>query len=125
MTALLEIRDLKAEIAGKQILNGYNLTVKPGEVHAIMGPNGSGKSNVLLCVVGAVRLYDHEGQALFAGADLSARMSVDDRAAAGLFLAFQYPLEVPGVATITFSCAPRSTRNAERSAARRKCASLI
>lgn len=110
MTALLEIRDLKAEIAGKQILNGYNLTVKPGEVHAIMGPNGSGKSTLSYVLSGRPGYTITEGQALLAGADLS-QMSVDERAAAGLFLAFQYPLEVPGVATMTFL---RAALNAQR-----------
>jgi Fe-S cluster assembly ATP-binding protein len=110
MTALLEIRDLKAEIAGKQILNGYDLTVNAGEVHAIMGPNGSGKSTLSYVLSGRPGYAITEGQALLAGADLS-QMSVDERAAAGLFLAFQYPLEVPGVATMTFL---RSAFNAQR-----------
>ncbi|MBI5012266.1 MAG: ATP-binding cassette domain-containing protein, partial [Methylocystis sp.] len=79
MTALLEIRDLKAEIAGKQILNGYDLTVKAGEVHAIMGPNGSGKSTLSYVLSGRPGYKITEGQALLAGADLS-QMSVDERA---------------------------------------------
>jgi Fe-S cluster assembly ATP-binding protein len=85
MTALLEIRDLKAEIAGKQILNGYDLTVKAGEVHAIMGPNGSGKSTLSYVLSGRPGYTITEGQALLAGADLS-QMSVDERRG-GLFLA--------------------------------------
>jgi Fe-S cluster assembly ATP-binding protein len=110
MTALLEIIDLKAEIVGKQILNGYNLTVNPGEVHAIMGPNGSGKSTLSYVLSGRPGYTITQGKALLAGADLS-EMSVDERAAAGLFLAFQYPLEVPGVATMTFL---RAALNAQR-----------
>ena len=110
MTALLEIRDLRAEVAGKQILNGYDLVVNAGEVHAIMGPNGSGKSTLSYVLSGRPGYAITSGQALLAGADLS-QMSVDDRAAAGLFLAFQYPLEVPGVATMTFL---RAALNAQR-----------
>ena len=110
MTALLEIRDLTAEVADKQILNGYNLTVKAGEVHAIMGPNGSGKSTLSYVLSGRPGYQITGGSALLEGANLS-QMSVDERAAAGLFLAFQYPLEVPGVATMTFL---RAALNAQR-----------
>ena len=110
MTALLEIRDLRAEIAGKQILNGYNLTVNAGEVHAIMGPNGSGKSTLSYVLSGRPGYVITGGQALLNGVDLST-MTADERAAAGLFLAFQYPLEIPGVATMTFL---RAALNAQR-----------
>jgi Fe-S cluster assembly ATP-binding protein len=110
MTALLEIRDLRAEVAGKQILNGYDLVVNAGEVHAIMGPNGSGKSTLSYVLSGRPGYAITSGQAMLAGADLS-QMSVDERAAAGLFLAFQYPLEVPGVATMSFL---RTALNAQR-----------
>jgi Fe-S cluster assembly ATP-binding protein len=108
--ALLEIRNLQAEIAGKQILNGYDLTVKAGEVHAIMGPNGSGKSTLSYVLSGRPGYTITGGQALLDGADLST-MTADERAAAGLFLAFQYPLEIPGVATMTFL---RAALNAQR-----------
>jgi Fe-S cluster assembly ATP-binding protein len=110
MTALLEIRDLRAEIAGKQILNGYDLTVNAGEVHAIMGPNGSGKSTLSYVLSGRPGYEITGGQALLNGVDLSG-MTADERAAAGLFLAFQYPLEIPGVATMTFL---RAALNAQR-----------
>jgi Fe-S cluster assembly ATP-binding protein len=110
MTALLEIKNLRAEIAGKQILNGYDLVVNAGEVHAIMGPNGSGKSTLSYVLSGRPGYEITDGHALLNGADLS-QMTVDARAAAGLFLAFQYPLEVPGVATMTFL---RAALNAQR-----------
>ncbi len=110
MTALLEIKNLRAEIAGKQILNGYDLVVNAGEVHAIMGPNGSGKSTLSYVLSGRPGYEITDGCALLDGADLS-QMTVDARAAAGLFLAFQYPLEVPGVATMTFL---RAALNAQR-----------
>jgi Fe-S cluster assembly ATP-binding protein len=110
MTALLEIKNLRAAIAGKQILNGYDLTVNAGEVHAIMGPNGSGKSTLSYVLSGRPGYEITDGCALLSGADLS-QMTVDARAAAGLFLAFQYPLEVPGVATMTFL---RAALNAQR-----------
>jgi Fe-S cluster assembly ATP-binding protein len=113
MTALLEIRNLRAEIVGKQILNGYDLTVNAGEVHAIMGPNGSGKSTLSYVLSGRPGYQITGGQALLNGADLS-EMTADERAAAGLFLAFQYPLEIPGVATMTFLRAALNSQRKKR-----------
>ncbi|MEF3367102.1 Fe-S cluster assembly ATPase SufC [Methylocystis sp. 9N] len=113
MTALLEIKDLRAEISGKQILNGYDLVVNAGEIHAIMGPNGSGKSTLSYVLSGRPGYEITGGQALLNGADLS-EMTVDERAAAGLFLAFQYPLEVPGVPTMTFLRAALNSQRKKR-----------
>ena len=110
MTALLEIRDLQAEIDGRQILNGLTLTVNPGEVHAVMGPNGAGKSTLSYVLAGRPGYEITGGQVLFRGDDLLT-MEPDERAAKGLFLAFQYPLEIPGVATLTFL---RTALNAQR-----------
>jgi len=110
MTALLEIRNLHAEVAGRKILNGLDLTVNKGEVHAIMGPNGAGKSTLSYLLAGKPGYEVTEGQALFNGLDMFA-MAPDERAAKGLFLAFQYPLEIPGVATLTFL---RTALNAQR-----------
>ncbi len=110
MTALLEIRNLKAEIAGKKILDGVNLIVGKGEVHAIMGPNGSGKSTLSYVLAGKPGYEVTDGEALFNGVDIFA-MPPDERAAKGLFLAFQYPLEIPGVATLTFL---RTALNSQR-----------
>jgi Fe-S cluster assembly ATP-binding protein len=112
MTILLEIRNLKAEVAGRKILDGINLVVNRGEVHAIMGPNGSGKSTLSYVLAGKPGYEVTEGEALFNGVDILA-MSPDERAARGLFLAFQYPMEIPGVATMTFL---RSALNAQRKA---------
>ena len=110
MTALLEIRNLQAEIDGRQILNGLSLTVNPGEIHAIMGPNGAGKSTLSYVLAGKPGYEITGGAVLLNGADLLA-MEPDERAANGLFLAFQYPLEIPGVATLTFL---RTALNAQR-----------
>ena len=110
MTALLEIRGLKAEIDGRQILNGLDLTVNKGEIHAIMGPNGAGKSTLSYVLSGKPGYEITGGEVSFDGEDLLA-MDPDERAARGLFLAFQYPLEIPGVATLTFL---RTALNAQR-----------
>ncbi len=98
---LLEIKNLKAEIEGKSILNGINLTVKPGEVHAIMGPNGAGKSTLSSVLAGRADYTITDGQALLNGKDLL-EMSPEERACEGVFLAFQYPVEIPGVSTTNF-----------------------
>src|ERR1700749_2062244 len=98
---LLEIKNLHVEIDGKEILKGLDLTVNGGEVHAIMGPNGSGKSTLAYVLAGKADYTPTGGRVLFDGKDLF-DMTPDERAAAGLFLAFQYPLEIPGVATIQF-----------------------
>ena len=110
MTALLDIRGLKAEIDGRQILNGLDLAVNKGEVHAIMGPNGPGKSTLSYVLSGKPGYEITGGEVFFNGEDLLA-MDPDERAAKGLFLAFQYPLEIPGVATLTFL---RTALNAQR-----------
>jgi Fe-S cluster assembly ATP-binding protein len=107
---LLEIKDLRVEIDGKEILKGLDLTVKPGEVHAIMGPNGSGKSTLAYVLAGKEDYRPTAGEVRFNGRDLF-EMEPDERAATGLFLAFQYPLEIPGVATMTFL---RTALNAQR-----------
>ncbi|MEM9299901.1 MAG: Fe-S cluster assembly ATPase SufC [Bacteroidota bacterium] len=98
---MLKINNLHASIEDKQILNGINLKVKPGEVHAIMGPNGSGKSTLASILAGREDYEVTEGQADFQGENLL-EMSPEDRARAGVFLAFQYPVEIPGVSTINF-----------------------
>jgi len=110
MTPLLEIRNLQAEIGGRKILNGLDLVVSAGEIHAIMGPNGAGKSTLSYVLAGKPGYEITGGEILFKGEDLLA-MSPDERAAKGVFLAFQYPLEIPGVATITFL---RTALNAQR-----------
>jgi len=108
--ALLEIKNLHAEVDGRKILNGLDLTVEKGSVHAIMGPNGSGKSTLAHVLAGKDGYEVTEGRVLFDGQDLLA-IDPDERAAKGLFLAFQYPLEIPGVATMTFL---RTAINAQR-----------
>ena len=108
--ALLEVKNLHVEIDGKEILKGVDLTVNAGEVHAIMGPNGSGKSTLSYVLAGKADYEPTKGEVLFDGKNLF-DMSPDERAAAGLFLAFQYPLEIPGVATMTFL---RTALNAQR-----------
>ncbi len=100
---MLEIKNLHASIEdeNRAILNGINLTVKPGEVHAIMGPNGSGKSTLSYILSGREGYDVTDGEVLYKGQDLL-EMSPDERAAKGVFLAFQYPIEIPGVATMQF-----------------------
>ncbi len=107
---LLEIKDLHVEIDGREILKGLDLTVNAGEVHAIMGPNGSGKSTLAYVLAGKAGYTPTSGEVLFNGRNIFA-MTPDERAAAGLFLAFQYPLEIPGVASMTFL---RTALNAQR-----------
>jgi Fe-S cluster assembly ATP-binding protein len=108
--ALLQIKDLHVEIDGKEILKGLDLTVNAGEVHAIMGPNGSGKSTLAYVLAGKADYTPTSGEVLFDGKPMF-DMAPDERAAAGLFLAFQYPLEIAGVATMTFL---RTALNAQR-----------
>jgi len=108
--ALLEVKDLHVEIDGREILKGLDLTVNAGEVHAIMGPNGSGKSTLAYVLAGKEEYRPTTGEVRFDGRNLF-DMEPDERAAAGLFLAFQYPLEIPGVATMTFL---RTALNAQR-----------
>jgi Fe-S cluster assembly ATP-binding protein len=107
---MLEIKNLSVEIDGRKILDGLDLAVNAGEVHAIMGPNGSGKSTLAYVLAGKADYAVTSGEVLFDGEDMLA-MAPDERAAKGLFLAFQYPLEIPGVATMTFL---RTALNAQR-----------
>lgn len=112
-TPLLEIRNLHATVDDKPILKGLNLTVNRGEVHSIMGPNGSGKSTLASVLAGHEAFEITEGSILFKGEDLL-EMEADERAIAGLFLAFQYPVEVPGVSNTQFL---KAAINARRKAA--------
>ena len=98
---MLEIKDLHASINGKEILKGINLTVKPGEVHAIMGPNGSGKSTLSSVLVGNPAFEVTKGSVTFDGKNLL-DLSPEDRSHEGLFLSFQYPVEIPGVSMVNF-----------------------
>lgn len=98
---ILEIKDLKASVEDKEILKGLNLNVKPGEVHAIMGPNGAGKSTLASILAGKEGYDITHGSVQFQGKDLL-DMAPEERAAAGLFLAFQYPVEIPGVSMMNF-----------------------
>jgi Fe-S cluster assembly ATP-binding protein len=107
---LLEIKNLHVSVDGKAILNGLDLVVEEGQVAAIMGPNGSGKSTLAHVLAGKDDYEVTDGQVLFNGEDLLA-LAPDERAAKGVFLAFQYPLEIPGVATMTFL---RTALNAQR-----------
>ena len=107
---MLEIKNLQVAVDGREILKGLDLTVHKGEVHAIMGPNGSGKSTLAHVLAGKADYEVTGGEVTFDGVDLLA-LTPDERAAAGVFLAFQYPLEIPGVATMTFL---RTALNAQR-----------
>jgi Fe-S cluster assembly ATP-binding protein len=109
---MLQIENLHVEIDGKQILNGLDLTVERGKIHAIMGPNGSGKSTLAYVLAGKPEYEVTKGEVLLEGENVL-EMAPDERAAKGLFLAFQYPMEIPGVATMTFL---RTALNAQRKA---------
>ena len=98
---MLEVRNLHAKIGDKEILKGINLTVKDGETHAIMGPNGSGKSTLSAVLVGNPMFEVTDGTAVFNGKDLL-EMKPEDRANEGIFLSFQYPVEIPGVSMTNF-----------------------
>lgn len=112
---LLEIKDLHAGVEGKEILHGVNLTIRRGEVHAVMGPNGAGKSTLSAVLAGKPQFTVTSGSILFAGQDLLS-MSPEERSWAGIFLSFQYPIEIPGVSITNFMKAAL--------AARRKAAGL-
>ena len=109
---MLEVKNLHVNVDGREILKGLDLTVNKGEVHAIMGPNGSGKSTLAYVMAGKPGYQATEGEILLDGEDLL-EMQPDERAVKGVFLAFQYPLEIPGVATMTFL---RTALNAQRKA---------
>jgi Fe-S cluster assembly ATP-binding protein len=109
---LLEIKNLHAIVDGKQILDGLDLSLEAGKVHAIMGPNGSGKSTLAYVLAGKAGYEVTEGEILLDGENVL-EMEPDERAAKGLFLAFQYPMEIPGVASMTFL---RTAMNAQRRA---------
>ncbi len=111
--ALLEIKGLRAGIDGKEILRGVNLTIRRGEVHAIMGPNGAGKSTLSAVLAGRPDYKVLEGSVLYDGRDLLA-MAPEERSWAGIFLSFQYPVEIPGVSITNFM---KAALNARRKAA--------
>lgn len=98
---LLNVKNLHAEINGKEILKGINLIIRPGEVHAIMGPNGSGKSTLSSVLAGDPKFAVTAGEVLFNGKDLL-ELTPEDRSHEGLFLSFQYPVEIPGVSMVNF-----------------------
>lgn len=108
--AILEIQNLHVKVDGKPILRGLDLSIESGEIHAIMGPNGSGKSTLSYCLAGREGYEVTDGKVSFMGQDLLA-LSIEERARAGIFLGFQYPVEIPGVAGMTFL---RTAVNAQR-----------
>ena len=112
MDKLLEIKNLHASIGDKEILKGINLEISPGEVHAVMGPNGAGKSTLGAVLTGRPGYMVTEGSVTYAGKDLLA-MAPEERAWAGLFLSFQYPIEIPGVTITAFM---KAAVNAKRKA---------
>jgi len=105
---MIEIRNLHANVQGREILKGVNLTVNKGEIHAIMGPNGSGKSTLAQVLAGRDVYTVTDGQVLYEGKDLL-EMSPEDRAREGIFMAFQYPVEIPGVSNLYFLKAALNT----------------
>jgi len=107
---MLEIKDLHAEVGGKEILKGINLTINPGEIHAVMGPNGAGKSTLSYVLSGREGYEVTKGSVTYKGQNLL-EMDPDVRACSGIFLAFQYPVEIPGVASATFL---KTALNAQR-----------
>ena len=108
--ALLEIKNLHASVGGKEILRGINLTINPGEIHAVMGPNGAGKSTLSAILTGNPQYTVTEGSITYDGKDLLA-MSPEQRSWEGIFLSFQYPVEIPGVSMVNFM---RTAVNAHR-----------
>ena len=109
---MLEIDDLRVTVGGKEILKGITLSVPAGEVHAVMGPNGSGKSTLSYTLAGREGYEVTSGRILYRGEDLT-KLAPEERAAKGIFLALQYPVEIPGVATLTFL---KTALNAQRRA---------
>ena len=109
---MLEIKDLHASVDGKPILKGISLSIGEGEVHAIMGPNGSGKSTLSNVLAGREDYEITSGSIIYKGKDLT-ELAIEERASAGIFLAFQYPIEIPGVTTMTFL---KTAVNAQRKA---------
>lgn len=109
---MLEIKDLHATVGGKEILKGITLTINAGEIHAVMGPNGAGKSTLSYVLAGRDGYEVTGGTVTYKGEDLLA-LSPDERATRGIFLAFQYPVEIPGVASATFL---KTAYNAQRKA---------
>ena len=99
--SLLEIKNLHAQVEGQEILKGVDLVVNPGEIHAIMGPNGSGKSTLAQVLAGKEEYEVTEGEILYKGQDLL-EMAPEERAREGIFMAFQYPVEIPGVSNVYF-----------------------
>ena len=114
MADTLEIKNIHASIEGQEILKGVNLTVKQGEIHALMGPNGTGKSTLANVLMGHPAYQVTEGQILFKGQDMT-ELAPDERARLGMFLAFQYPVAIPGVSVANFL---RTAINARRKAAK-------
>ena len=113
MTPLLEIKDLQASVGDTPILKGVNLTINPGEIHAIMGPNGSGKSTMSYVLSGRGGYEVTGGDVLMNGQSIL-EMEADERALAGMFLAFQYPVELPGVAGMSFLRAAVNARRLDK-----------
>ena len=113
MNTLLKIENLHASVGEKEILRGVNLEIKPGEVHAIMGPNGSGKSTLSAVLAGRDTFTVTEGSVTHAGRDLPA-MNPEERSWAGIFLGFQYPVEIPGVSNVNFMKAAVAEQRKQR-----------
>ncbi|MBS1623858.1 MAG: ATP-binding cassette domain-containing protein, partial [Bacteroidetes bacterium] len=107
---MLHIKNLHARVGDKEILKGLTLDINPGEVHAIMGPNGTGKSTLASIIAGKADYEVTEGEILFRGQNIL-ELSADERAREGIFLAFQYPVEIPGVSTTNFM---KAALNAKR-----------